>query len=215
MSSLTMPSLADIDDISLTGKILGALLYYSPDQPQVTPILELLDNESWADEWPCGSIAEIQQAAALIRAGLMPENRLLLSEEFQRLFIGPDALPAPPWGSVYLDHESVVFGDSTLELRQWQSLLGIEIQHQQSQREPEDHIGLLLMLAAWLAENQSEQIVTLLSDHLLTWSGRFLALLEENARHPFYRGIAQLTRITLNDWQQRLNPIVVRKALFF
>jgi TorA maturation chaperone TorD len=210
-----MPSLADIDDISLTGKILGALLYYSPDQPQVTPILELLDNESWADEWPCGSIAEIQQAAALIRAGLMPENRLLLSEEFQRLFIGPDALPAPPWGSVYLDHESVVFGDSTLELRQWQSLLGIEIQHQQSQREPEDHIGLLLMLAAWLAENQSEQIVTLLSDHLLTWSGRFLALLEENARHPFYRGIAQLTRITLNDWQQRLNPIVVRKALFF
>lgn len=214
MLSLTEPSQADINAISLTGRMLGALLYYSPEQQEVASVIDLLSNDNWVNEWPCGTTAEIQQAAALIHAGFMSENRGLLSEEFQRLFIGPDSLPAPPWGSVYLDRECVIFGESTLALRHWQSaVLGIEVQQQQ--REPEDHIGLLLMFAAWLAENQPEQIVTLLSEHLLPWSGRFIALLEEKSVHPFYQGIAQLTRITLNDWQNRLNPIVVTKELFF
>ncbi|MGB9098314.1 molecular chaperone TorD family protein [Erwinia sp.] len=36
---------------------------------------------------------------------------------WQTLFIGPKAFKAPPWGSVYLDGESVLFGDSTHSLR--------------------------------------------------------------------------------------------------
>lgn len=215
MNSSIMPEqqLSDVEAVSLTGRMLGAVLYYSPDRADVIPILDLLSHEEWVAEWPCGNLAEIQQAAALIHSGLTPENTQTLAEAYQRLFIGPNALPAPPWGSVYLDHESVIFGDSTLALRNWQAELGIEVQQQQ--REPEDHIGLLLMLAAWLAETHPEQITPLLSDHLLSWSGRFLTLLDENAEHPFYQGIARLTRITLDDWQQRYSPLVVRKQLFF
>ncbi|SFD13987.1 Tat proofreading chaperone DmsD [Pragia fontium] len=213
MRSLPMPSLADIDDISLTGRMLGALLYYPPEQQDVLSLLAWLNHDGWVDEWPCGARIDIQQAAVLINLGLAEGSRPLLSEEFQRLFIGPDSLPAPPWGSVYLDRESVIFGDSTLDLRRWQSTLGIEVQQQH--REPEDHIGLLLMLAAWLAENQPEQIGTLLGEHLLPWSHRFVALLEEKTEHPFYQGIARLTRVTLNDWQARLHPTVINKDIFF
>ncbi len=35
------------------------------------------------------------------------------------------ALPAPPWGSVWLDKENVLFGDSTLALREWMRANGI------------------------------------------------------------------------------------------
>lgn len=212
-SITTSQQLSNAEAVSLTGRVLGAVLYYSPEQAEVTPIINLLSNDEWVIEWPCGNAAEIQRAAALIRSGLEPTNRQTLTEAYQRLFIGPNALPAPPWGSVYLDHESVIFGDSTLALRDWQAELGIEVQQQQ--REPEDHIGLLLMLAAWLTEDQPEQITALLADHLLSWSGRFLALLDEHAEHSFYQGVAQLTRMTLDDWQQRYSPLVVDKQLFF
>ncbi|MBK5144804.1 Tat proofreading chaperone DmsD [Budviciaceae bacterium BWR-B9] len=213
MISPATPGLADLDDVSLTGRMLGALLYYAPDRPEVISLLELLSNDNWQEEWPCGAMSEIRAAAALINTGLNTEHRQTLNEAYQRLFIGPEALPAPPWGSVYLDRESVVFGNSTLDLRQWQASLGIAVQQQL--REPEDHIGLLLMLAAWLAENQPGQPGILLGEHVLPWSSRFLTLLEERAEHPFYQGIARLTSITLAHWQQRLNVSVITKDLFF
>jgi TorA maturation chaperone TorD len=75
-----------------------------------------------------------------------------LTDAWQRLFIGPYALPAPPWGSVWLDR--CWFGDSTLALRQWMRENGIAFEMQQN--EPEDHFGTLLLLAAWLAENGRE-----------------------------------------------------------
>jgi TorA maturation chaperone TorD len=34
------------------------------------------------------------------------ESKETIPEAWQRLFIGPWALPAPPWGSVWLDKEA-------------------------------------------------------------------------------------------------------------
>ena len=45
----------------------------------------------------------------------------------------------------------MLFGDSTLALRQWMRENGIAFEMQQN--EPEDHFGTVLLLAAWLAEN--------------------------------------------------------------
>ncbi len=52
-------------------------------------------------------------------------------------------LPAPPWGSVWLDKESVLFGDSTLALRQWMRENGIALEADGN--EPEDHFGTVLL----------------------------------------------------------------------
>jgi hypothetical protein len=106
------------------------------------------------------------------------------------LFIGPYALPAPPWGSVWLDRESVLFGDST-PLRQWMRENGIAFEMQQN--EPEDHFGTLLLLAAWLAENgRDSECDQLLAWHLLPWSTRFLSVFVDNAGHPFYTALGRL-----------------------
>lgn len=94
--------------------------------------------------------------------GIRRQQRRDAAASPQRLFIGPWALPAPPWGSVWLDKESVLFGDSTLALREWMRASGIALALERN--EPEDHFGTLLLLAAWLCEtNQDELFAQLLA----------------------------------------------------
>lgn len=198
--------------IAVTGRMLGAMLYYSPDAEQVAALSTALADEGWQTEWPLGQRDKVAEAALQVQQGLQPQQKTALLEEYQRLFIGPHALPAPPWGSVYLDRESVLFGDSTLALRQWMRTQGI--QPLQQQREPEDQLGMMLMLAAWVAENQPQQLDELLTDHLLPWVPRCLELLAADTRHPFYQGLVQLTRLTLEGWQEQRGLSAVRKELF-
>lgn len=122
------------------------------------------------------------------------------------MFLGPHALPAPPWGSVCLDEESVVYGDSTLALRAWLRQQGIV--PAMARNEPEDHCGLLLLLSAWLAENNPFRLDTLLAEHLLPWAPRFLTLLNDGTAHPFYQGLGLLTRQTRAYWRRcrRVTP---------
>lgn len=213
MNSNFVSSAHDLQAIALTGKLLGSLFYYEPDHEMVSAIYPTWQNTDWVNEWPAGKPEQLQPIAELMQNGLLQVNDESLHQAFQRLFIGPNSLKAPPWGSVYLDHENVIFGDSTLALFQWQRELGIAVELEQ--REPEDHIGLLLMLAAWLAENQPEQLQTLLAEHLLPWSERYLALFVEHAEHPFYQGLGQLAQVTLQDWQTRLNVEPVKKQIYF
>lgn len=192
--------------IALTGRVLGALFYCEPDSPACSDIVAQLSADSWVAQWPYGLEAQLMSIAALLAQGQPEETR---EEAWQRLFIGPYALPAPPWGSVYLDKESVLFGDSTIKLRDWMAQQQVEVSL--VQQEPEDHFGLLLMMAAWLAEHQPPDLPVLLAEHLLPWGYRYLALLQAEARHPFYQGLAELTTLTLTHWQHELQvtPAVV------
>lgn len=200
-----------LEKIALTGRVLGVLLYAPPESKECQPILASLTDSPWLAEWPYEGG---QHAAALIAEGLAGEQSETLEEAYQRLFVGPYALPAPPWGSVYLDKENVLFGDSMLRLRQWLRENGIEAQREQN--EPEDHIGTLLMMAAWLAEeNQDELVSALIAQHLLPWAPRYLALLQQHAGHPFYQGVAQLAQITLAGWAEDCPAPVATLELYF
>ena len=109
--------------------------------------------------------------------------------------------------------EQVLFGDSMLELRRW--MRKNDISNEQESNEPEDHFGLLLMLAAWLAEERLQpKVDELLAWHILPWSGRFLELFIANADHPFYQALGELTRLTLADWSKGLQIPVAQKELY-
>lgn len=199
------------ESISLTGKILGAVIFYPPDSREVQPLIALLESSEWAPLWPCATEdAKVQVTEYFSQIDQAQES---LTDAYQRLFVGPYALPAPPWGSVYLDKESVVFGDSTLVLRQWTRENGIE--PHLTQAEPEDHIGLLLMMSAWLAENSPALLNEFLTMHLLPWSGRYLELLRQKADHPFYVGVAVLAESTLFGWIQQQGLDVKTADLYF
>lgn len=77
MNSSVTPEhpLSNAEVVSLTGRMLGAIFYYSPDKADVAPIIDLLSHDGWATEWPCGDMVDIQQVALLIRSGLESENR--------------------------------------------------------------------------------------------------------------------------------------------
>ncbi|CNK99231.1 Tat proofreading chaperone DmsD [Yersinia aleksiciae] len=192
--------------IALTGRVLGALFYCEPDSPACSEIVAQLSRDQWIAEWPYGLAAQLTPIAVQLAQNQPEETR---EEAWQRLFIGPYALPAPPWGSVYLDKENVLFGDSTIKLRDWMAQQQVEVTL--AQQEPEDHFGLLLMMAAWLAEHQPADLPVLLAEHLLPWGYRYLALLQADANHPFYQGLAELTTLTLTHWQDELQvtPAVV------
>lgn len=186
-------------------RILGSLFFYEPNAPQNQPLIELFQTSQWqvdCDFLPENKRIEIQQ-------NLQIQSFEQLNDDYQRLFIGPNHLPAPPWGSVYLDKESVIFGESLLKLRTF--LQENQINLLLNQNEPEDHIGLMLMLTAYLAEQQPELLQLFLREHFLTWAYRFFELFNvENV--PFYRGLGILAEALLNGLQKSLDiePLVLK-----
>ena len=199
----------DYQQIALTGRVLGALFYYEPDSPACCDIVAQLRSGSWVTQWPYG---RDDQLAAIAELLMQPDKNETLEEAWQRLFIGPYALPAPPWGSVYLDKENVLFGDSTLKLRHWMAQRQVDVTL--AQEEPEDQFGLLMMMAAWLAEHQPADLPDLLAEHVLPFAYRYLDLLQSTAGHSFYQGVAQLAALTLTGWQHELQVIPTAAELY-
>ncbi|UBX50493.1 Tat proofreading chaperone DmsD [Providencia alcalifaciens] len=198
-----------LNDVSVTARILGAAFYYSPDQ--VPEIIELLVSGEWVADWHYGS-EEQKQGIAAEMAALQRDDETL-DEAYQRLFIGPYALPSPPWGSVWLDKENVLFGESTLQLRKWMQANQIDIHL--TQNEPEDHFGLLMMMVAWVAEHQPENLSELLGKHILPWGLLYLGKMQEKGDSPFYVGLSKLAHLTLVAWQDSMNIEADKKLIFY
>lgn len=203
-----MTDFTQCDDFSMTARLLGTLFYFAPERAEASTLVSILMSDDWQTQWPLAP----EVLAPLVTAFKHGSDESL-AEAFQRLFVGPYALPSPPWGSVWLDRENVLFGESTLALRQWMRECGIRFEMQQN--EPEDHFGSLLLMAAWLAESgRHEECAQLLAWHLFPWSSRFLDIFIENAGHPFYQALGELARHTLAQWQSQQRISVRARVLF-
>ncbi|WP_272694084.1 Tat proofreading chaperone DmsD [Providencia sp. PROV036] len=191
-------------DFSLCAQTLGALFYYDPSDARVNKLIDLFTTSEWLAEWPFTQDYDYQRIDKLFQDSLSESETL--QEAYQRLFIGPYALPAPPWGSVYLDKENVIFGISTLELRAW--LRNNQINIELNQKEPEDHVGLIFLLTAWVIENKPELLRELLEIHFLPWVYRYLEKMQLQSGNAFYEATALLATETLKHIQQtaQLNP---------
>ncbi|ENU1226272.1 MULTISPECIES: Tat proofreading chaperone DmsD [Providencia] len=192
-------------DFSLCAQTLGALFYYDPSDVRVNTLIDLFTTSEWLAEWPFTQDYDCQSIDKLFQDSLSETETL--QEAYQRLFIGPYALPAPPWGSVYLDKENVIFGISTLELRAW--LRNNQINIELNQKEPEDHVGLLFLLTAWVIENKPELLREFLEVHFLPWIYRYLEKMQLQSGNAFYVASALLATETLKHIQQavQLNPV--------
>lgn len=206
--------------IAFIGETLGPLYLLDPqkDRTQIVPGLSAfaaLDVDGVAGEWPFLAEGDAAEALALMHQGAMTATADAcegLTWEYRRLFVGPGKKAAPPWGSVYTDRECVVFGESTLKLRAWMRTSGVA--STDGSAEPEDHIGRMLLLMAWIARNKPELLEEYLQDHLLTWSDHYLEQLEAAAEHPFYQGLASLTRRSLQGVQEGLQLTVIRPRFY-
>ncbi|MGC3965035.1 MAG: Tat proofreading chaperone DmsD [Rhodocyclaceae bacterium] len=184
----------DTTDISTSCRVLGALFYLPPTDAAVAPFLDLIVTQSLPLTWPCGSPAELAHVQSLMAQDLDADR---LASAYQRLFIGPDHLEAPPWGSVYLSEDGTLCADSLLDLRAF--LDSQQIRLDTHFNEPEDHIGLLFWTAAALGDQQrAAALAELLHRHILPWSSTYLTQLATASAHPFYAGLSQLATLTLD-----------------
>ncbi len=184
--------------IAFVGNTLAPFFLQDPTKGNAGALFESfaeLDICEAAAEWPFVSHEESRQCLSLMSEALHQGITEEIVWEYRRLFIGPGIKPAPPWGSVYTDRDGVVFGLSTLELRAWMRSCGLSRIEDDSK--PEDHIGLMLALMAYLAQERPCFLVEFLQEHLLTWSGHFLNKLSAAANNPFYEGLARLTNASL------------------
>ena len=97
------------ESFAFSARVLGALFYFAPDSEQTAPLVSALTAGDWMQDWPLAQ-ESLQPVASMFKN---PSDEAL-KDAWQRLFIGPYALPAPPWGSVWLDRESVLFGDQLM-----------------------------------------------------------------------------------------------------
>lgn len=216
--------------IAFAGRTLGPLFRYDPllDREKVEALYVALarsDAAALCEEWPFVTpdeafkpIADMVRGAKRLEDELAVDNESLaatssLADEYRRLFVGPAKKAAPPWGSVYTDRDQVVFGLSTLDLREWLRENGIEVRRGESE-EPEDHIGTMLELMAWLADNRPELLGDYLQHHLLTWAPHFLDIMQDATTDAFFAGLAALTRYTLLGIQDTLELEVVEPRFY-
>ncbi|MDD1822994.1 molecular chaperone TorD family protein [Photobacterium sp. ZSDE20] len=182
-----------------THKLLGSLFYQATNKEQLLDIVQALVESQVLSE---GCLLALQN-----------EQEDALAAEFSRLFEGVGDMPAPPWGSVYLDKDRVVFGASTVEYRQFLELNQIELDT--GLREPEDQFGLMLFAHAYLLENNNINSASeLLECHLLPWSSVYLDKLNTASDLSFYKKLSSDVINWLNQLTSEYNLNVANKKLY-
>lgn len=127
--------------------------------------------------------------------------------EFHRLFVGPGALIAPPYESVYLSPEQVLMQAETLAVRQFYRSNGKELAP--DRREPDDHLAFELEFYAHLQTeaNGLDAMRRFCTEHLQRWVPAFCERVIAGTRSSFYRSLAVITREVILTESQVLNAI--------
>ncbi|MFN2363771.1 MAG: molecular chaperone [Halarsenatibacteraceae bacterium] len=151
---------------------------------------------------------DISKQFANLKAALKDYSKLeTLLVEYSKLFLGPDKLLAPPYGSYYLD-DKVTIGESTREIIKIYEKLDLEISD--SFQELPDHIALELYFMAFLAsqkpnldsESELDNLYKwqemFLDKYILSWIDKFIAKIRNNFNSSYYLAMADLLEVYLN-----------------
>ncbi|MBY5946181.1 molecular chaperone TorD family protein [Photobacterium rosenbergii] len=193
-----------MEHISTIARILGSFFYYPLTHETNRQVCQMIADSEDQEDSPFAELLKAVEA----------DGADDLAMDFQQLFEGCEVMPAPPWGSVYLDKEQVIFGETTVAYRRF--LADKEMSLDTGMREPEDQFGLMLMAMSKLAEGEdSEAIKALLSVHLLPWAPRYLELMQKNANTQSYQLLGAMAEQWLAFIAEELAVTAVEKKVYF
>ena len=144
---------AELPGVEVTLRFLGSCLLEEPSEGYVRAVLEpgvwagipfgrkdadVLRGLSLVREWREGHVGDEAACAGLSE----------LRGAWFRIFVGAGRPVAAPWQSVYTDDEAQLFTEQTRDVRAWYRRFGLE--PARLNREPDDHIGLMLEFLASL-----------------------------------------------------------------
>ncbi|SDZ16391.1 TorD/DmsD family molecular chaperone [Tindallia californiensis] len=152
------------------------------------------------------------EAAAHVEKMITEIETTKLSEEIRgdylALFVGPKALLAPPYGSLYLENKHQIMGDSTREAMKFYEAAGLKKTDEMN--EPDDHICIELEFVYYLisrvvesceAENYeaAEEFGKLqqefLKRHVGNWVRPFTQNVNRQAKTHFYKHLGLATEL--------------------
>ena len=137
-----------------------------------------------------------------------PDDLDRIADDYARIFVGPAALPAPPWESVYRDNKRLLMTATTLSVREYYRAYGYEAK--QRFHVPDDHLAIELDFLASLAQEALDACAagneedaqhlfeagsTFASTHLARWVGGFATDLRDHDGSRFYCAIADALAI--------------------
>ncbi len=193
--------------------------YNIPTQSLKKDLIVLLDNllkiESQAVPMVRNMIADMGKVSADV-----------LKVDFTRLFAGPYGLPAPPYGSVYLENERKVMGNSTMDALSHYQTFGLDIA--EGLKEVPDHITIELEFMFFLIYKEIESILSndpgslqlyvteqlsFLNDHINAWILQFTGNIIEFTGTDFYSNLGMATRLFIKEDSLYLKDICKTAAL--
>lgn len=171
---------------------------------------QLLDEHTRAEVLLLDSSREDEGEYFDILAAIESEKRAMVyCREYEKLIIGPDKPLVPPWESVYVSGEPLLFQGSTLAVRQMYRKAGFRAAGYP--HEADDHVATELSFIAKLAGQTVEALDAndgcrarglletqrdFLNDHLLAWAGAFSERLQlaalDHGISCFYPAFARL-----------------------
>ena len=149
------------------------------------------------------------------------ENELAL--EYARLFVGPFELKAPPYGSLYIDREKRVMGDSTVAVMKLYQEAGLDIS--EDFRELPDHVAVELEFMYYLIFKEIEALEkfeketamrylklqdTFKHEFLGKWIALFCKKIKDEAENNFYVSLSDC----LSDFVALDAPVRDRLAIY-
>ncbi|MBI5076736.1 MAG: molecular chaperone TorD family protein [Nitrospirae bacterium] len=176
--------------------------YYQPEKELFLQdgILENLES----------SLKEISPDASVFAGGMKTafsiSKEVDLNVDYAKLFVGPNELLAPPFGSVYLDGERKVMGDSTMEVIKMYEAHGLSMDREFGNLP--DHITVELEFMYYLIYREIEALEKsdiaaalshikaqelFLSRFLRPWIEPFCNNLRAGADSGYYRSLADCT----------------------
>ncbi|SDD90930.1 TorD/DmsD family molecular chaperone [Sporomusa acidovorans] len=177
--------------------IVAETLNFLADKEAMEELAQLVDHAQWRQ----GILALQHEVSSNMQNHEYVRD---LNSEYMTLFIGPDHLAAPPWESVYLTREHLLFGEPTFKVKEFYRTFGIACST--GENEPDDHIGLELFFMAKLIEQtilkltNHQSVVqevtgqkTFLTEHIMQWVPAFCNDLQKNASGKFFYQLANIT----------------------
>jgi TorA maturation chaperone TorD len=190
-------------------------------EPPAQAFVAAMVNDALFADWPIEtSDKNTQTGLALLQTfttNWQDDQLAELKRDFARLFVGPDRLLAPPWESVYLSREHLLFEAQTMAVRSFYGRFNLRAPHLNN--EPDDHIGLEFAFLAHLcrlglmavSQNDTDALAEalqaqrdFLDEHLLRWAPQFCQKVITQAETPFFHGVAYLALGSLQDIAQML-----------
>jgi len=123
-----------------------------------------------------------------------------LNREATRLFEGPGQPIAPPYGSFYLNGKRLM-GPEAIAVRK--AYLAAQMLTDAENHQHPDHLALELGFLAALAEAPTDEAVDhfrgFIADHILSWLPMWKEDVMAAKPHPFFAGLVNFTKTTLEE----------------